>query len=70
MLLWSIVLLVALVVFMSLLIYEVYENSKQVLRPSLGSVIGAYSNMIDLFQALLLEQINDSITTLEDYLEM
>jgi hypothetical protein len=26
--------------------------------------------MLDLFQALLLEQINDSITTLEKHLEM
>jgi hypothetical protein len=37
--------------------------------PSLGSIAGT-PQQLDLFQALLVEQINDSITTLEKNLEM
>lgn len=42
------------------------KTLKGVSSPSLGSIIGTYSNsdVIDLFQALLLEQISDSTITL------
>lgn len=56
MLLLSISLFVALEVTMSLKISELYENSKGISNPSLGTK----KTVIDFFQALLLEQINDT----------
>lgn len=46
MLLWSIALLVVPVTT-SLTIYELYENSKGVSSPSLGSIIGTYNSNSD-----------------------
>lgn len=65
MLLLSISLLIALEVTMSLKIYELYENSKGISNPSLGTE----NIVIDFFQALLLEQINDSTTILRKNLD-
>lgn len=55
----------ALKVTMSLKIYELYENSKGISNPSLGTK----KIVIDFFQALLLEQINDSTTILRKNLD-
>jgi hypothetical protein len=41
-----------------LLIHALYENSREALRPSLGSITDTYNILIDLSQALLLKQIN------------
>lgn len=50
-------------VITALLIYELCKNSKGPSRPCVGSTIGPHNNVIDLFQALLLEQSKESSTT-------
>lgn len=49
----------------SLTIYDLCENSVGVSSPSLGS-IPALLLVLDLFQALLLEKMSDSLTTLSN----
>lgn len=71
MLLLSIALLITFMVTMSPIIYEFYENSKGVSSPSLCYVLLVLTVIvIDFFQALLLEWINDSTTTLKKNLDI
>lgn len=58
----------AVMEFTSLLIEELYENSKRASRYWAVSLSFA-ALVLDLFQALPLEQINDSVTTLEKDVE-
>lgn len=61
MLLWSSALLAALI---SLSIQELYENSKGFPVLSWAVSLVLTTVVLDLIQALLMEQINDSLTTL------
>lgn len=60
----TITLLPGLSVLTAVLVYELYGNSQGPSSPSLGTVIAGTIIMTDLFQALLLEQMNGSSTTL------
>ena len=58
------VLLIALVVSMALTNFELYENSQWLLTPHWVMLLVLTLTATDFFQALLLEQIGDSATTL------
>lgn len=63
MLLWSIAFPDAFVVTMSILIYELYKIFKGYQGPHCEVGLTLNTIVLDFFQASLLEQINDSITT-------
>ena len=68
-LLWTLTLFVTFMVITFPIIYELCENSKEVSSLSWPVSLALRLIVIDLFQTLLLEQINDS-TTLRKNLEM